>query len=142
MATAINAETPETLADAAEQIGVALQAALGAKLEPKHMAPLRRAMTLVFDAAKESGRQLREIDRLTAENRELTQRLALLVPWSEQLLATLAPALDVVSDAFHKAAQLKSAAAPRPSDHIRRGHVSLETLAAVREAPDMAHQGD
>lgn len=149
MATAINETTPTNLADAAEQIGVALQAALGAKLERKHMDPLRQALTHLFEAATEAGGQQLEIERLgryverlEAKNSELTRRLELLIPWSERLLQTLAPALDAVTDAFNKAAQLKSAAAPPRTDHIRRGEVSDETLAGVREAPDMAHQGD
>lgn len=150
MATLIQ-DTSPTLAEAAEAIGDALKRALGVGLPPAYLDVLRGALQHVIHATDEMrGLQL-EVERLTrytgrleTTNSTLVEQHAKLSAYAEQLVRELAPGLDVVVTAFNRAAQLKSAAAPSrlPLDITRRGHVSEETVAAVREAPGMAHQGD
>lgn len=146
MATAINTTTSPSLSDAAVALGKALQVAIGAKDAPLANL-LRDALSHLLDAAAEAGGQQLEIDRLTRyterleqKNTELAQRLIAIEPFAERMLAELAPALDAVTEAFNRAAQLKSAlAGGRQPDRINRGQLSDETLSAVLAAPGMAH---
>lgn len=141
MATTVH-ESSASLGDAAEAIGQALQYALTAKLPATQADTLRRALASVIDAAKEAGDCARENQRLTRyatrveeRNSSLMARLANLQRQSEQLLQSLAPALDVVNSAFNRAAQFRAAT----TSNVQ---LSDETLAAILAAPGMAHTGD
>lgn len=141
MATAIH-ESSATLGDAAEAIGQALQYALTAPLPSAQTDTLRRALAAVIQAAKEAGDSSRENERLQRyatrveeKNSALMTRLANLQRQSEQLLQSLAPALDVVSTAFNRASQYRLATTTNEP-------LSDETLAAILASPGMAHTGD
>jgi hypothetical protein len=137
--------TREVLEDILDR---ALQSALRANLSAAHTEPLHAALELVrlvdADAAGaqlERDRLTRYAERLEQANSVLTGRLASLQEYAEKLGQALAPALDAVTDSYHRAAQLKSASG-QPialNDFTKRGRVTEATLAAVREAPDMAH---
>lgn len=114
------------------------------------IATLKEALAHILDAARELGAVEREnarlrryIEKVETANSRLMQVHSDAHAEREQLVRDLVPTLDVITDVFNRARQMRDALAPSSRPYIPpRSAASIDALTDYREAPVEAHHGE